>query len=81
VQEAGAGGGPVDTGASDAPASDPADAAGAPAARPVTLLDRDQANRAHDRLAEAIRLQRGIRGGGGSGPPSGGGRYALSEAA
>lgn len=54
-----------------------------PAPQRVLYLKHERAAEAHDRLAEAIRLQRGNRGGGTgpSGPPSGGGRYALSEAA
>lgn len=51
--------------------------------QPVVYLDGDRAARAHDRLAEALRRQRGShRGDGGGGPPGGsGGRHSLSEAA
>lgn len=54
-----------------------------PAPATVTLLDRERAERAHDRLDEAIRMQRGTRAGGRTAPGSSSdvGRYSLSESA
>ena len=66
----------------DTVGSDPAPAPSS--GKQMVFLDGDRAARAHDRLAEAIRLQRGSGGGKpGPGGPSGGGasRHALSEAA
>ncbi|MBV8346327.1 MAG: hypothetical protein JOZ49_01970 [Mycolicibacterium sp.] len=79
-----AGGQPGDGSSSSAASPDPQPTK--PPPKPVVYLKGDDAAQAHDKLAEARRMQRGSRGvgPGPSGPPGGGGgggRHALSEAA